>query len=372
MAFTMSAERAGLSAAFAAVAKIANPKLAPAFGFVHANAADDTLELTASDGELTMSTSTPVSVTADSDDDVAGLIPKVAVDYLVKLPDGPVSIKVDNDAVVVTADRRSASFATMKPSEFPTVSVPDADPVVLDAAMLANAIEGTRFAASTNRADRPMLAGVLFESTDDDAVNVVSTDSYRLAVKTLSTDAFGSEAKVLVPASTLAQVQRFLGSAGKVEFSASDTNAMFKVGDVTFVTQLISGDYPNWSAAMPQKPSTSFDVDVAELTAAIGRLNLLASSGQNCIGFEQVNVDGTDVLELTVDGADVGQATEQVDAVFHGDVSEFALNGSFLLQALDVLDGSVNFAARSEVLGVYVTSESDPNLRILQMPVRRA
>ncbi len=97
------------------------------------------------------------------------------------------------------------------------------------------------------------------------ALKMVATDSYRLAVKetTLESEIAG-EVQAIVPVKALTEVARLAAAIGDgdVEVAIGENQALFKLadagGDVFVASRLIDGQFPNYKQFIPE----SFDHEV--------------------------------------------------------------------------------------------------------------
>lgn len=360
MSFTFTADKSALSAVLASVSKVANPSFIALFGYVHVAAEKGKMYATGSDGDVTIQM--PLAASTD-DHDAAGLLPRVAIDYIAKLPAGLVTVKIDNATVAVTSGRRSASFTTAASDDYTKPSWPETEPVEISGCELAAALDTVLFAASSDTA-RAVLTGVLFEA-DSDKLTVVATDTYRLSAQTFPLGTSIAETRVVVPAKALSTLRRFLVEGTQVKFSADFPAASFVVGDVKIRARLVAGDFPKWSMVMPSGDGMSIEVDSSELSDALSRLALL--SRDKVVRF----TTGEGVVTLSAAGQDIGNGDEVIDATISGAAGEaFALNAAYLSQALGVLGGNVTLTSVGGLKPIVLSSAANPDLKMVQMPIR--
>ena len=125
----------------------------------------------------------------------------------------------------------------------------------LAAADLKRLIEKMRFAISTEET-RYYLNGIYFHAAKaggTDVLRGVATDGHRLArVEVPLPKGAGDIPGVIVPRKTVGEVRKLLDeSDGSVEVELSDTRIRFASGNVTLVSKLIDGTFPDYERVIP-------------------------------------------------------------------------------------------------------------------------
>ena len=95
------------------------------------------------------------------------------------MPAGAVTIGVSDTDIEIQGNGPRFTLRPLTVDDFPVLEDVVADGVEVDGEELAEAISQVTIAASGDGA-RPILTGVLFESSDE-GLRMVATDSYRLA-----------------------------------------------------------------------------------------------------------------------------------------------------------------------------------------------
>ncbi len=353
------ASQSDLADLLVAVRKVTSTKTNPVFGFVHLALGENMLTATGTDGETTVESKLAVAQTSEPS---VGLLSTMAVDYIKSLPPGKVSVRVSDDEAVVRSAVGEVSFRTQNAADFPAQQWPDGPVASMPALELIEAIDAVKFAAA-DESSRPAFAGVLFRDIEG-VRNIVATDTFKLAVKTVKNPS-GGEIDAVIPAEALKKLRSFLSAGETVGYVANAQAAVFTVGDVRLRTRLIVVDYPNWKGVIPQSPADRFTVDRAPLNESLRRLLSLSSS--KVIRFEVT--DGELLLRVD-DNAELAKGCERVAADVAGAPEAFSLNGSYLSTALGSLGEKVEFAIAGSIKPVLLTSPDDASLQIVQMPIR--
>lgn len=306
----------------------------PILGGVRLSVNGDSLEVTGTDLDLTITVAATVSGSVDG---VVVAPGRLITDIVRALEPGAVSLESDDEELRIASGRSHFTVRTHPASDFPRLPVPTGDTVSLETAGLTEALRQVTRAASSEES-RPILTGVLM-SAEEGGLRLVATDSYRLAVRDLrGVGVLGEGQKVLVPSRALNELLRLLGSAGadgSVSLQLGAHDATFSVGSVTLTTRLIEGEFPNYKALIPSGYPNRLTVGREALLDAVRRVKLLARDATTPVRIA-LRPNG---IELTVITTDWGTATEDVDAKYEGAEMTVAFNPNFLIEGVEAVSG---------------------------------
>lgn len=335
----------------------------PVLSGVRAELVGDTLTLTGSDLDLTITVG--ASVSGQADGITVFRDAKLLADIIRRLESGAVTVDVDDEQARITAGRSDFSLRVAPADEYPKLTVPEGDPVQVPGAELARALHQVCPAASTDD-NRPIITGVLL-SAEDEGLRLVATDSYRLAVRDLAgVTALGDRAQVLVPSRALKEVERASAGAETITVRFGERDAAFEVGTTRITTRLIEGEFPNYRGLIPASYPNRLRVGRAALLEAVGRVRQLARDAAPVRLV--LKPDGLELLAVT---QDVGQAHEELDAKYEGSELTVAFNPEYLVQGIDVTPGDEIVLETIDALkpAVLRSTEASDFLYLL-MPVR--
>lgn len=334
----------------------------PGLAGVRAQLIGDELQLTGSDLDLTISVAVMVSGEADG---VAIIPARLASDIVRSLEPGAVSIAAEADELSIRAGRSDFSIRLIAGDDFPQVTVASDSPVSLPTSVLSAALKQVVTAASSDDS-RPILTGVLL-AAEADGVRLVATDSYRLSMRDLPGTSVLSEGQtVLIPSKALKELDRILGQGEAVELRLGEREASFQVGQVTLVTRLIEGEFPNYRGLIPASHPNKLTVNREELLDALRRVKLLAREATP-VRLEM----STEGLELVAITQDVGTAREQIEGTYDGAPLTVAFNPQYLLEGIEVTPGeNVSLSTIDELKPVVLRADDLTEFLYLLMPVR--
>lgn len=322
----------------------------------------DTLRLTGSDLDLTITVETTV---AGQEDGTVVLPAKLASDIARSFGGGAVTVEVTGDTARLSANRSKFELRVMHADEYPRFEAPQGDRFELPADRFLAALRQVVRAASTDDS-RPILTGVLL-AAEADGLRLVATDSYRLAVCDIPGVSVLTEGQsVLVPSRALNEVVKLLASGDQIAVQLGGREASFTVGTNRLTTRLIEGDFPNYRGLIPANHPNRLTVDRQEFLDALRRVRLMAQESTPV----RLSMRG-DELELVAITQDVGEARESMDAGYDGQELTVAFNPQYLVDGVEVTPGDrVTLETIDALKPALVRPVDNGEFLYLLMPVR--
>ncbi|MBF6590857.1 MAG: DNA polymerase III subunit beta, partial [Ktedonobacterales bacterium] len=205
-------------------------------------------------------------------------------------------------------------------------------------------IREVAFAAATDDA-RPIFTGVLARVREAQMI-FAAADSFRLAVRTVALPEAEGMAlgDVLIPARTLSELGRILPDEGTVRMvvTPNRNQVLFRAGDeVEMVSNLISGQFPNYEAILPKSHATRVTIPTELFRQAAKTASIFARDSSNIVRLKVTAGEvggitpGAVTLEATAE--ETGDATTTLDAAVDGQGLEIIFNVKYLTDVLGVL-----------------------------------
>jgi DNA polymerase-3 subunit beta len=261
-----------------------------------------------------------------------------------KLPDGSqVSFETADNRMAVKAGRSRFSLPTLPRDDFPVIVEGDLPTSFeLPARLLAELIDRTRFAISTEET-RYYLNGIFLHVSDDDqpVLKAAATDGHRLARFTLPRpDGAEGMPDVIVPRKAVGELRKLLEEAldGNVEIDLSPSKIRFTLGGeggVVLTSKLIDGTFPDYSRVIPTGNDKLLKLDPKSFYEGVDRVATIATEKTRAVkmGLE------TDKVTLSVTSPDNGTAAEEVPADYGSEALEIGFNANYLKDILGQIDG---------------------------------
>jgi len=320
----------------------------------------NTLRVTGTDLDMTVRTQAEVEVMEEGRAVIPGRLLSEAVR---KMPAGQVVIGATDTDIEIQGNGPRFTLRPLTAEDFPIQDEIVSDGVEVDGEAFAEAINQVTIAASGDGA-RPILTGVLFESSDE-GLRMVATDSYRLAKRDLS--GVGLDVTGLVPARGLRELPRTIG-APKVTAQIREREAVFSSERGTLRLRLIDGNFPKYQSLLPETYPNQVILDRDELLDALGRVGLVA---EDHIPVRLKLMEGG--VEVAVSRQDVGAETEHLDGEYTGSDEEvsIAFNPRYLQDGVTaILGDSVRVRVTDSFKPGVIDAGDSSDFLYLLMPVR--
>jgi len=291
----------------------------------------NTLEITASDQELTLRTS--VSVDNVKEEGSMAVPARHVVELLKALPDQPLMIKTASEASFECAWANGNSSLPYFPAEdYPEIKGDgeDAMTVAFPAQTLADGINGTVYATADDEM-RPAMNGIFFD-IEPESVTFVASDSHKLICYNASDVSAGVKASFILHKKPANVLKSIIGKdVETVEASFDGTTVVFKFAQTMMVCRLVVGKYPKYRDVIPQNNANVLKIDRVQLLNTIRRVAVCANKASNHIKFDLKSGQ----LEITAQ--DLGfalAAYEKISCEYNGDELSIGFKSSFLVEIL--------------------------------------
>jgi DNA polymerase-3 subunit beta len=319
-------------------------------------AEEDSIRLTATD----LDTGIRYTMRANVQEPGALTVPAgILGDVVSSLPDAEISMESEDGRLAVHCGKSDYTILTTPADEFPIVpDVSDDFACSLPQGLLKNLLRQTVFAAASEKDSRTILMGVLFEFVPPAGsrsqgnggyrLNLVATDTHRLAYRTAELGANGNsalEAKraVIVPAKPLTELARVLSDSEEqtVRVHVTESQVQFSVANpetgvsMVLVSRVLDGQFPNYEKVIPKDAERKLTCDAKEFNSALRRVAIVARASSEKAIFRTQG----DTVIITAESPEVGKAHEEVPAMLEGSDIEIAFNVRYLIEALGNIEG---------------------------------
>jgi DNA polymerase-3 subunit beta len=220
------------------------------------------------------------------------------------------------------------------------------------------AVSQVVFAAATDES-RPVLTGINAEF-EGSTLTLAAADGFRLAVYKLPlADAVEGKTIAIIPSRTLSEISRFAADqeeALEIKVNAARTQILFRMKDIEVVSQLVQGNFPQYSQLIPQTFNTRAVVDVSQFLRATRTAAIFARDGSGIVRL--IITPGGDItpgsLSISARSEEVGEDTGEVDTLVQGTDAKIAFNGKYLMDVLGVI--------KEQQVALEVTNPTSPGV----------
>jgi DNA polymerase-3 subunit beta len=203
------------------------------------------------------------------------------------------------------------------------------------------AISQVAFAAATEES-RPVLTGVQTEF-EGSKLTMAAADGFRLAVHRANlVEPVKEKVAMIIPAKAYHELNRLMGNEDQeieITLNSQKSQVLFKLKGIEMVSQLIQGNFPNYSQLIPQTYGTKARIDVAEFLRAIKMAAIFARDGS---GIARVIVTPGATVEagkitISARADEIGDNIGEIDALVDGEAAKIAFNARYLADVLSVV-----------------------------------
>ena len=196
--------------------------------------------------------------------------------------------------------------------------------IKIDPKILRETINHVAFAAATEDS-RPVLTGIKVEVNGDD-FTFAAADGFRLAVyEGKLSDPLREPIEFIIPARAMQEVGRLITSDDTpVEFTitSAGTHALFTIGTVEIVSQLMPGSFPNFRSLIPSDHKNRIVVNQSEFMRAVRTSSIFARDGSGILRIQVVSDEDGGKLSISSRAEELGDNHSEIDGAIEGEVDE--------------------------------------------------
>ena len=269
---------------------------------------------------------------------------RLIAEFINSLPSDRVDISLSprTKTLELKCARFEARISGIDAKDFPPIpKVEEGVTTKVEVEALRQGIGQVAFAAATEES-RPVLTGVDAKFSGD-LLTLAAADGFRLAVYKLPlAAAVSQETEVIIPARTLAELNRLAADqeeAIEIAVNPNKSQALFRLKNIEVVSQLVQGAFPQYEQLIPQSYNSRVVVDVAEFLRATRTASIFARDGSGIVRL--VITPGGELtpgkMTVSAHAEEIGDDVGEIDATVEGEEAKIAFNGKYLIDVLGVL-----------------------------------
>ena len=243
------------------------------------------LELTASDMEITLKTELEV---ATEEEGSIAIPARQITDLLKELPDQPLTISTLGERSFSCAWASGEStLPYFNPDDYPQTPGTGSEAVSVEvpAQSLVDGISNTVY-ASSDEENRPIMNSIFFDIKPD-ATTLVASDLQKLICFTADDVKAASDASFILNKRHANVLKAILGKTEEaVSVTFADKVAIFRFGQTTMVSRLVTGKYPDYRTIIPKNNSNILKINRVQLLNTVRRIAVCSPKASNHIKFE--------------------------------------------------------------------------------------
>lgn len=261
--------------------------------------------------------------------------------FINNLPNKNINLEVKNQKLYLNCDNINAIINGLSPDDFPIIpKINSAPAVIINSGVLKESLNSVINSAAVSNT-RPEISSVYLRM-ESDQVKFISTDSFRLAHKTLFISSenlkdkikinYQKSQNIIIPLRTAGEILRILGDKNiDIKISIDENQILFDMGDIQLISRLIEGNYPDYEAIIPKSSETMCYLSRNDLEEVV-KLSSCFSSRLNEVALKTNS--GKSHLEVFSTNNEVGDHRAKINSEIKGNDVDIIFNWRYLLDGL--------------------------------------
>jgi len=269
------------------------------------------------------------------------------------------------DVAEITSVSSHFKINGMIKSEFP--SLPDitkATQIPISSTILKEMLYRTYFSAA--REDSRFVLNGIYMKVDKKIASFISTDGKRLSKMFTNIDIDPSfQGSYILPLKAVEEMVKLLSDDEQlVNLSLMHDKVFLESSNLTLITKLLSGEYPDVEKVIPSNATTTMTLHREELITLLRQVSLFTpdSSGSVRFIFDQGQ------LQLTAMSTDIGEGTVSMPVDYSKEKLEVAFNPFYFMDILrHSKDETINFSIQDAYNPGMITDSTSATFVIMPM-----
>ena len=326
------------------------------------------INLYATDFDLTIITSIEAQV--DSIGSIT-LPAKKLLDIVSRLNDGIISFDLSANTMTIKSGKSKFEILGISANEFPKIELlTDEDTEVeIDLKPFVIGIKEAGFAAASYEANNSLLSGVVCD-INKNVLEIASTDGNRLArARKIITNKDDKSLKLILPAKVLQEFLKisYFIDEDYVKLYTKNNKIMIKSDNITMISNIMTGQYPQYNQLIPQSFPKEAKVSVSKMISALELVSTMVNEKTSIVKFDFSG----NILYLMADTPEAGNSQSEVDIKYSGDDILIAFNYRYLLDCLKNIDAeNMIICMNTNLSATVIKPDNEEDFIYLVMPVQ--
>lgn len=297
---------------------------------------------------------------------------KYFIDIIKKLEGDTVEFTLfDSNTIKIISERTTFTLISLDSANYPNINFDvNGTPMVIGSKKLKNFIRQTSFAAGVNES-RMVLTGVCLDINKNN-LQMIATDSYRLAKKADLLENEYLKTKIIIPSKSIEELSKILEDESEdVKMYFANNRALFEYKNISFITRLIEGSFPDTSSIIPTEHMVELTFNKNVLLSTVDRASLFTTQNSGSIIKMIINTDGS--VQIASVSTDIGKVVDEIIPLKMDKICNFqiAFSAKYFNEAIKAFDGSeITIKFTGELKPFLLTASDDENFLQVILPVR--
>ncbi len=338
----------------------------PVMECIKLSAKNDSMVLTATDGEISITKKIKAEVYEEGEVCVPG---RYFADFIKKLEGVEITLNAFDKKMLILYGDSQSEMQVLSAEDYPKVDTDiKENNFVINTDDFKKIISSTSFCCATDDS-RPILKGCQIVVKDNE-ICVTSIDGFRLATYNGKCVSSSGDCDIVCPARTLNEIEKMLPAGeGETTVYIQKNHILVSVDDTIITSRLYIGDFIKKENIIPRSFMTTVECSKDELKASVERAAILVRSDKNSLIIFDINGDKIEISS----NSEIGNVNESVKAAISGKDIKIAMNSKFIIEAINALDeDTIEMSFNSQVQPFICENKQNKDCLYLILPVRTA
>lgn len=336
----------------------------PVLECIKLSAKNDSLLLSATDGEISILKSIKAEIYEEGEICVPG---RYFADFIKKLEGVQITLSSEGKSMEIEYVDSQTSMQVLSVEDFPKIDTEISEnSFKLKTKDLKTLISSTSFCCATDDS-RPILKGCQFIISED-KVCVTALDGFRLATAECKIVASTGNIEIICPARTLNEIEKMMPDEdGETEIFVQKGMILVSYDNTVLTSRLYGGDFIKKENIIPKSFITTVKIEKDLLKASIERAAILVRSDKNSLIIFDISGDRIEISSAS----EIGNVQEPVKAEIDGKDVKIAMNSKFIIDAVNALDEKEIVLSFNNQVQPFICQNAENKQKLyLILPVR--
>ena len=325
-----------------------------------------------------------ITIEADVIEAGSAIVSASKFSQIVRVMDGDITLTVDDrNCATIVSGRSSHTMTALPAKDFPEIPrLTSTQGFVAPQRVVRSMMAKCLYAMGVND-QRPVLNGLFF-SVKGGKLSMVSCDSFKMATCATEADIYGLEAdlavedtRFILPNKSVSELYKLLSDKNEeavVTVYTARKNIIFVMGDTTFFSKLIEGEYIDYNRIILRNHRITVYADRESVISALEHAALITEEkvAGSVRSHVRLEVQGS-VLKISATSG-TGSAYDEVGISHEGDDLVIAFNNRYLIDSIRACSADrIKISMSSPLSSINIEpADDDTNVEDLFMllPVR--
>ena len=285
-----------------------------------------------------------ITIEADVIEAGAAIVSASKFNQIVRVMDGDITLTVDDrNCATIVSGRSSHTMTALPAKDFPEIPrLTSTQGFVAPQRVVRSMMAKCLYAMGVND-QRPVLNGLFFSVTGG-KLHMVSCDSFKMATCATQADIYGLDAdlavedtRFILPNKSVGELYKLLNDKDEeatVTVYTSRKNIIFVMGDLTFFSKLIEGEYIDYNRIILRNHRITVFADRETVISALEHAALITEEkvAGSVRSHVRLEVQGN-ILKISATSG-TGSSYDEVAIGHEGDDLVIAFNNRYLIDSL--------------------------------------